>query len=213
MAAYVYDLGQLIHQLKLAPLAIVAHSLGGNISVRYAGLFPEHVRRLAVIEGLGPLPNSMVETRPEHVVARMTDWLDGQRRLSARQPKRYATIDEAFQRMHAENKHLTAVQARHLTYHGVSQNEDGTFSWKFDNYVREFPPNDLAPSEMTYLWGRITCPTLLVYGEDSWAVPPDKDGRMGYFQNARLQVFEHAGHWAHHDRTMEFNALVREFLE
>ena len=138
--------------MKLAPLAIVAHSLGGNISLRYAGLYPQNVSRLVVIEGMTSMPNGPVEAQPEKVVPRMVDWLDEQRRLSARLPKRYATIDEAFQRMHAENKHLSEAQARHLTYHGVSQNEDGTFSWKFDNYVRAFPPNDLAPAELAHLW-------------------------------------------------------------
>ncbi|GLR65693.1 hydrolase [Acidocella aquatica] len=212
MAAYVYDLAQLIHQLKLAPLAIVAHSLGGNISLRYAGLYPQNVSRLVVIEGMGSMPNGPLEAQPEKVVPRMIDWLDEQRRLSARLPRRYATIDEAFQRMHAENKHLSEAQARHLTYHGVSQNEDGTFSWKFDNYVRAFPPNDLAPAELAYLWSRISCPTLLVYGADSWATPPDQDGRMAHFKNARLDVFEHSGHWVQHDRTPDFIKTVREFL-
>src|SRR6185437_4259663 len=50
MAAYVYDLAQLVHQQKLAPVTIVAHSLGGNISLRYAGLYPDHVRKLVAIE-------------------------------------------------------------------------------------------------------------------------------------------------------------------
>ncbi len=31
---------------------------------------------------------------------------------------------------------LSEAQARHLTIHGVNQNEDGTYSWKFDNYIR-----------------------------------------------------------------------------
>ena len=38
--------------------------------------------------------------------------------------------------MQEENPHLSPEQARHLTQHGVNQNEDGTYSWKFDNYVR-----------------------------------------------------------------------------
>ena len=212
MAAYVYDLAQLIHQLKLAPLAIVAHSLGGNISLRYTGLYPGNVNHLVVIEGMGSMPHGPVEAQPEMVVPRMVEWVDEQRKLSARQPKRYATIDDAFQRMHAENKHLSEAQARHLTYHGVSQNEDGTFSWKFDNYVRSFPPNDLRPAELAYLWSRITCPTLLVYGADSWATPPDQDGRMAHLKNARLDIFAHAGHWVQHDRTSDFINTVRAFL-
>ena len=41
-AAYVYDLAQLIHQQELAPVTIVAHSLGGNIAIRYAGVYPDN---------------------------------------------------------------------------------------------------------------------------------------------------------------------------
>src|SRR6185437_8167721 len=35
MAGYIYDLAQLIHQQQLAPVTILAHSLGGNIALRY----------------------------------------------------------------------------------------------------------------------------------------------------------------------------------
>ncbi|RJG08284.1 alpha/beta fold hydrolase [Massilia cavernae] len=212
MPAYVYDLSQLIHQLKLAPARIVAHSLGGHIALRYSGLYPENVSRLAVIEGLGPLPGTPVDGKPERVVERMTGWLDEQRTLAARQPKRYATIDEAFQRMHAENRHLSPAQARHLTSHGVNQNEDGTYSWKFDNYVRALPPNDIPAAEMAHLWSRIACPTLLVYGKDSWAANPLDDGHIGHFRDARVETFERAGHWVHHDRTDDFVETIRQFL-
>ena len=54
-SAYIYDLDQLIHQQELAPVTIVAHSLGGNIAIRYTGVFPEKVRKLVAIEGLGPI--------------------------------------------------------------------------------------------------------------------------------------------------------------
>ena len=45
MAGYVYDLAQLIHQQKLAPVTIVAHSLGGNIALRYAGTLSRERRK------------------------------------------------------------------------------------------------------------------------------------------------------------------------
>src|SRR3546814_12862019 len=67
---------------------------------------------------------------------RMRRWIDQQRQLAGRQPRRYATIDEALARMQEENRHLSPDRARHLTLHGVAQNEDGSYSWKFDNYVR-----------------------------------------------------------------------------
>jgi pimeloyl-ACP methyl ester carboxylesterase len=142
----------------------------------------------------------------------MRAWIDEERALAGRQPRRYASIDEALERMQAENRHLTPDQARYLTVHGVSQNEDGTYSWKFDNYVRSFSPVDLTASEMGQLWENITCPTLLVYGRESWASNPQEDGRLAHFANARVAVFEGAGHWVHHDRLDEFLAQTRAFL-
>ncbi len=82
------------------------------------------------------------------------------------------SIEDALRRMQEENPHLSAEQARHLTQHGVNQNEDGTYSWKFDNYVRVWPPYDMTREEIAALWSRITCPTLLVYGKESWAKEP-----------------------------------------
>ena len=148
MAGYVYDLAQLIHQQKLAPVTLVAHSLGGNIALRYAGLYPENVSRLIAIEGLGPSPKMMAQRLAKGFPDRLRDWIDEQRGLSGRLPRRYASIEDAWKRMQEENKHLSPEQARHLTQHGVNQNEDGTFSWKFDNYVRSWPPYDMTTADV-----------------------------------------------------------------
>jgi pimeloyl-ACP methyl ester carboxylesterase len=75
MAAYVYDLAQLIHQLKLSPVTIIGHSLGGAITVRYAGVYPENVKRLVAIEGLGRSPKSQAETAAIPMAQKMRDWI------------------------------------------------------------------------------------------------------------------------------------------
>ena len=213
MAAFVYDLAQLVHQQGLAPATIIGHSLGGNIAVRYAGLYPENVARLVAIEGLGPSPKMRAERDAVPIDERLRAWIEEVRSLSARQPRRYGSIDEALARMRGENKHLTLEQARHLTVHGVIRNEDGSFSWKFDNYVRAIFPVDLSAEQMQALWGRIGCPTLLVYGADSWASNPAEDGRLAHFTNgAEVALFERAGHWVHHDRTEAFVERVKAFL-
>ena len=53
---------------------------------------------------------------------------------------------------------------------------------------------------------------LLLYGLDSWASSPAKDGRLEHFRNARVVEFENAGHWLHHDQYDRFMAEVRGFL-
>jgi pimeloyl-ACP methyl ester carboxylesterase len=212
IAGYVYDLAQLIHQQELAPVSIVAHSLGGMITLRYAGIYPDHVRRLIAIEGLGASPRRRAERSRRGVVERMQAWIGEQRALSGRLPRRYASIEDAFKRMQEANRHLSPEQARHLTQHGVNQNEDGTYSWKFDNYVRADPPYEMTMAEIEELWQRIDCPTLLVYGKESWASDPVTDGRVRHFRNAQVVSIENAGHWVHHDRLEAFLDLVRGFL-
>jgi len=70
----------------------------------------------------------------------------------------------------------------------------------------------MSQGEIEQLWGRISCPTLLVYGSESWAANPERDGRLRHFKNARVVSVEGAGHWVHHDRLEVFLALLRDFL-
>ena len=76
-------------------------------------------------------------------------------------------------------------QARHLTVHGVNQNEDGTYSWKFDNYVRSWPPYDMrsrtsrpsgVASAARPCWSTAKRAGPLIRAED---------GRVGAFKNAQ----------------------------
>ena len=212
IAGFVYDLAQLVHQQELAPVTIVAHSLGGMIALRYAGIYPDFVRKLIAIEGLGASPKRLAEWSKLGIAERMQSWIGEQRALSGRIPRRYASIEEAFKRMQEVNKHLSPEQARHLTQHGVNQNEDGTYSWKFDNYVRADPPYEMTSAEIEELWQRIACPTLLVYGRESRASNPLMDGRARHFRDGRVVTLDNAGHWVHHDQLAAFLDLIGGFL-
>ncbi len=208
----VYDLAQLIHQTRLAPVTLVAHSYGGNIALRYAGIYPENVRRIVAIEGLGPSPKMMRERLSGPGAEKMRAWIDAKRAAAGRVPRKYASIEEALGRMADENKYLSQEQARHLTLHGINQNEDGTYSWKFDNYFRVFTPFDMPQADVETLWSSITCPTLLLYGANSGASNPAEDGRINHFRHAEVKVYDDAGHWLHHDQFERFMADLGAFL-
>ena len=220
---YVYDLAQLIHQQQLAPVTVIAHSLGGHIALRYAGVYPDTVAKLVAIEGLGPRWVTVDEGRSgsedeefrrfrRPIDQRMDEWIRAKRGLAGRLPRRYASLEEAFHRMQEENPRLSSEQAFHLTAHGVNQNEDGTYSWKFDNYLRVWPPYDMRGQDIQLLWSRIACPTLILYGKESRFGDPAEDGRAALFRHAQVIGFEGAGHWVHHDRLDEFLRVVGEFL-
>lgn len=212
IAEFVLDLAQLIETLALAPVTIVSHSLGGAVSIHYTGIYPENVAKLVAVEGLGPPPQMLEKLAEVPMWERTAEWIAAVRGLSARTPRRYDSIDAAAARMQQENSFLSPEMARHLTVHGVSRNEDGTFSWKFDNYTRPFYPQRFDREEMRAHWGRITCPTLLVRGTESWASDPSKDGRADAFSDAQVANVEGAGHWVHHDQLDVFLGVVRGFL-
>jgi pimeloyl-ACP methyl ester carboxylesterase len=212
MVDYVYDVAQVIEQKRLAPLTIIGHSLGGAISLQYTGVYPEKVVKVVAIEGLGPPPQLIRERTSRAAHERMGEWIGTLRGFAARQPRRYPDLDQAVKRMLEANPHLTEDQGHHLTAHGTIQNEDGSYSWKFDNYVRAFSPYSFNLEEARSLWTRITCPTLLVRGTESWASDPTTDGRVEYFRNARCLNIEGAGHWVHHDQLEVFLEAVTQFL-
>ena len=212
MNAFVYDFAQLVHTLGHDQVTIVAHSLGGNVATRFTGLYPEKVRKFVNIEGLGPSPKTRAEREAAGYANRFRGWIEKRRAAAGRIPRRYPTIEAAYARMKDENAFLTDEQARHLTIHGASRNEDGTWSWKFDPYLNVWPFED-TPQELTEeLWRAITCPILLLYGENSWASNPELDGRMKNFSDARVIEFKNAGHWLHHDQFDRFMAEIKAFL-
>lgn len=210
-AAYLYDIAQLVHQTGLAPVTIIAHSLGAGIALNYCGTFPETVSKVIAIEGLGASPKVIAEQAARRVDQRLRDAIKDRRENSGRAPRRYASLDEATARMAQENPHLSPDQARHLTVHGAHQNEDDTWSWKFDNHTR-WGGGSLSHADQHHLWRQITAPVLLARGAESWASDPVLDGRIQNFRNARLVNFEGAGHWVHHDRLEAFMAETEAFL-
>jgi pimeloyl-ACP methyl ester carboxylesterase len=208
-ADYVYDLDQLVRQRNLAPAVVVSHSMGGTLAAMYAGVYPKCVKALVVMEGVGLWPGWSGQGGPEQ---RIDEWIRGTRQMSARLPRRYASLEEAYDRMQQANARLTPEQARHLTSHGSNRNEDGTYSWKFDNYTHAWPAFRIPEADLVALWQRISCPVLLVNGAEGYPHRIGQDGTLRHFRDVEVIDLPDAGHWPHHDRLDEVVAAVAAFL-
>ena len=208
----VYDFAQLVQTLGYDEVSIIAHSLGSLVTSRYAGLYPDKVRRFVDIEGLGPDLDFMSKREQQPAGERFRRWIDEKRVVAGRVAKKYPSLETAYSRMKEVNKHLSDEQARHLTIHGASRNEDGTWTWKFDPHIHVTYFADMARPQVEELWQAITCPVLMMHGTDSFAVNPETDGRIRHFRDARVVSYENAGHWLHHDQFDKFMREVRAFL-
>ncbi len=207
MTEFVLDVAVLADTIDRDPLTIIGHSLGGAIALQYAGICSDRVVKVVSIEGLGP---KLMPPRSAH--DRMSEWVGHMRAFETRTPRRYESIDAAVKRMEEENPHLSKEMARHLTVHGARQNEDGTYTWKFDNYVRIHSPYQFNIEDARDIWNQIRCPVLLIRGEESWAEDPEEDGRASAFHQYESVTIQKAGHWVHHDQLDAFLNVTRPFL-
>lgn len=208
-AEHVLDVSTLVDVLGGGPIHLIGHSLGGILTLMYAGLFPDRAGKVIAIEGLGlPAAHRIHKPAPE----RMRAWIDSVRKMEQREPHSYANLDAAVARMKEANPQLSGEVARHLTVHGTNWNADGTLSWKFDNYVRCLAPYGHNIDEQRAIYAEIACPVLLVWGRESWMPDPETEDRALAIRNRRVLKVDGAGHWVHHDRLELFLEESTRFL-
>ena len=65
---FLADLAGLLKHLDKEPLTIIGHSLGGSMALLYAGAFPEKVKRMVLLESLGPFARADDEVDRKSVV-------------------------------------------------------------------------------------------------------------------------------------------------
>jgi pimeloyl-ACP methyl ester carboxylesterase len=214
VAEHVLDIATLVDLLTAdslggGPVHLIGHSLGGILTLYYAGLYPARVGKVVAIEGLGfPAAHRIHKPAPE----RMRTWIDSVRKTELRDPMSYPTLEAATARMKEANPHLSDEVAHHLTVHGTNWNADGSLSWKFDNYVRLVAPYGHNIDEQRAVYSEITCPVLLVWGTESWMPAPDTEDRAAAIRNGRILKVEGASHWVHHDRLDVFLDESTRFL-
>ena len=206
---YIYDLHQLIKQANCAPVTLVGHSMGGAIAAFFAGVYPELVEKLVIIEGIGLWSDLQPRLSAQQ---KIRDWVEQTQMLAARQPRRYVSLKKAYERMQEANPQLREEQALHLTIHGSNQNEDGTYSWKFDTYSFNFSAATFSKAECVALWQQIKCPVLVINADNGLEHRIGQDDTLQYFADAELAVVEDAGHWTYHDQPQQVLGLMQAFL-
>lgn len=207
---YLLDFAALIESLQVETFSIIAHSLGGNPTARYSGIYPERITKLVLVDALGPSVGALTRWNEEGVIKRNRDWLEKRQLMMSRKPRSYASIDDAVIRMKKSNKHLSDQQAWHLTEYGL-QKKDEQYYWKYDSRTGAFSADDFAIHLSEY-WQEITAPTLLCWGPESWNTNPDEDGNATFFSDAQTITFNNAGHWLHHDQLEDFVKEVKKIL-
>ncbi len=181
---------------------VVGHSMGGTIATLLAGTRPEHVKKLAVLEGVGPLDNPD-DTAP----LRMRKWLEDLKALPKTQPM---TEEDALRRLVAVHPRVPREVLSTRIPHLASRGGGGKLTWRYDPLHRTTSPMPFFAKVYGAFAARVTCPVLYVTGGPlGWRVP-DEDARVAIFPSATRVDIPDAGHMMHWSAP---DALSRALIE
>ncbi len=187
---YVADLDDVIRQLANPRVVLVGHSMGGSVCGYYAGIRPERLAALVLVEGLGP-PDLMGGEGP----TRTAGWIDGWRAAREKPAKVMASLDEAVRRLRRHDDRLAEPLAQKLAELGTRA-VPGGYQWKHDPLHGTFGPYAYRLETARRYWERVTCPVLAIDGAQSKLNLPDAEraSRRASFANIRHLVIDGAGH-------------------
>lgn len=221
---YLADLDSLLDHLNHElgrdgqPVDLVGHSMGGNVSMIYAGVRPERIRRLVNLEGFG-LP----ESRPAQAPGRYAQWIDQIKQLHAGdgELKGYDSLDGVAARLMKTNRRLPEAQALWLAQHWSARGADGRWRILGDPAHKIVSAQLYRADEAHAIYQRISAPVLAVEAADDSLAQWYSAGqytREQYHQrlqavpDCRIAVVPDAGHMLHHDQPQAVARLIETHL-
>jgi len=203
---YVSDVLGLAQALGLQQFDLIGHSMGGAIATLVAGAYPERIRRLVLIEALGPL------ARPAQACAAdLRRAVDARLALHDKQLKIHPDRDAA-RRARMQANGLSAAAADALIERALMP-APGGYVWRSD--PRQTLPTPIRGTEEQYLGllQAITAPTLTLFAEPAtpYLSGADAERRLAALKPQVLLRLS-GGHHLHLENPAPVAAAVAAFL-
>lgn len=207
---YVADLDALLEQLSPdQPIDLIGHSMGSQVAALYAGVRPQRVRRLVLLDGFY-LPQSAPERAPQQ----LRNWLDELR--SNPEEKRYPDVETLAAKIAKRQDGLDAEGARFVAECWSQPTADGQIQLLGDPRHRQRGPLLYRDEEAKAIFREVRAPTLLVdAGKSALAAMAQSEvrqQRLACFQRQTRVCLESAGHMLHFDAPAETAGHIAQFL-
>jgi len=186
-------LSGLMAQLGIESVDILGNSRGGQVGLKMAIDNPSLVRRLALI-GSMPGMQSAMTPMPAQAVAMIRDYYrgDGPSKEKMRTLMRTMVYDQDL-----------------ITDELVESRYQASLDPEVIAMGGGLPPTENLEGRLH----EITCPTLIIWGQDDRAGALDVGLMMlRRIPDARMHIFGRCGHWAQIEHRDEFNRVVKGFF-
>jgi pimeloyl-ACP methyl ester carboxylesterase len=205
---YVFDLDCVVRAHSLDSFTLIGHSMGGTISLLYAGTFPERVKKLVLIEGIGPIGMTFSDAP-----LKMEKWITELHERGRPHFREYTSLAAGASQLRQTNPRLSENTALEIARAAMKQNDRGKWIWKFDPLHRTTAPQPFYTAQALEFLRRIQCPVLLIDGEQSRQTRrTDKQERYEAIANHQCVTINGAGHMVHQDNPDQLADVVRDFI-
>jgi len=195
------------------PYVLMGHSMGAAMAARFAGLYPDEISHLILLEGFSGISSEEEEIR------RLRSFGDNLRKKRPEKVRILKTKREAELILGTVHEGLPPERISALAEYLAAPVEGG-FVWKQDPEVKTGGiPIPFSPAFSRALWKRITCPVLFIYGERSHLLPGKRTNSSGsldeilsHFQNLETHSLD-SGHNPHHEKPEEVMQLLEAFFQ
>ena len=209
---YYADLDCLLeHYSKEQPARVVGHSMGANIASTYAGVRPERIAQLVMLDFLGLKPEKDAEAP-----TLIGSWLEAMQD----QPKlrSYPDCESLARRLMATNPRLSEKKATFLS-RGVSRiNPDGQIAMACDPWHKIPSPVPYRVDDAKAIWRKIEAPVLLLVADNGFVHqrfgndPDEYRSRIESFSNVQVVTVQNSGHNVQHDQPELIASALEDFL-
>ncbi len=194
------------------PVGIIGHSMGSSIGIGVSATWPERVRWMVSIDGLGP-PDEMFNV--EDYGALTTSMVDYAIKTFGRERRVFESKAAMAKQRGDINYRIPEQWVAHLVEHGSERNGDG-WSWKWDPTFNVNIPEGFRREVVTGEFERMKRPILALTGgeEDMWSElsPQSIDERMALFADGRHHAVAGGGHYLHLEQPDTTFDLIVNFL-
>jgi pimeloyl-ACP methyl ester carboxylesterase len=199
------------HYSKEQPARVVGHSMGANIASMYAGVRPERIAQLVMLDFVGLKP----EINTDASVA-MGNWLAA----IQEQPKlrTYPDHESLARRLMAINPRLDEKKASFLSRTTSRILPDGQIEMACDPWHKVPSPTPYRAEDAKATWRKIEAPVLMLiadqgYVDQRFSNDPDEyRSRIESFSNVQVVTISDSGHNVQHDQPEQIASALEEFF-
>lgn len=189
------DLLFYMNKNKIEKAHILGHSMGGKTAMCFAGLYPERIASLVV-----------VDISPKYYPPHHQDVLKAITAVDFSQIEKRSQVDAVFQ------EYLSDMGTRQFLLKNIYRDPEQGWKYRFNMSVlvdENEAIGEALPEEVLFDGASV----LFIKGGDSeYILHSDKELIKKHFPNAEFKTIEGAGHWVHAQNPKAFSETIAAFL-